>query len=95
MRTASTHSTQSTLVTTGYHYKPGALDPLESAAARLGTSAEALQERCEREAERCGDVAVAYLDAGVVAFRAGGEWRLRFPEGEVVRAILVPPGAVR
>jgi hypothetical protein len=72
-------STISIAPTAGHFYSPGALEPLDRAAARLGNDPEALRELCEVAAERCGDVAVAYLEAGVVAFNTDGCWRFRLP----------------
>jgi hypothetical protein len=65
--------------TTGYLYSPGALQSLERAAVRLAVPAERLEASCEREAERCGDVAVAHLGRGVVAIKHGDAWKFRFP----------------
>jgi hypothetical protein len=65
--------------TAGHFYSPGALDSLEGAAVRLGEDQERLRERCELAAEQCGDVAVAQLDGGVVAFKTEGSWRFRLP----------------
>jgi hypothetical protein len=82
-------STISTAPTAGHFYSPGALETLEQAAARLGDDPEALRRRCELAAERCGDVAVAYLEAGVVAFSTDGVWRFRLP---VSMGIAAPQG---
>ncbi len=65
--------------TPGYHYEPGALVSLEQAADRLALDRERLRECCEVAAERCGDIAVAHLEAGVVAIESGGRWRFRLP----------------
>lgn len=69
----------STAPTAGHFYAPGVLLPLEAAAARLGAGPQDLRARCERLAERCGDLAVAQLDDGVVGFEVRGAWRFRFP----------------
>jgi hypothetical protein len=65
--------------TEGHFYTPGALESLERAAARLGCAPEPLRADCERRAEHCGNVAVAHLDGGVVAFKCGEAWRFRLP----------------
>jgi hypothetical protein len=78
MRNTS-ESTISTATTAGHFYSPGTLETLEHAAARLGEDPERLRERCEAGAERCGDVAVAHLEGGVVGFNTDGSWRLRLP----------------
>jgi hypothetical protein len=54
---------------------------LERAAKRLGVSVDSLRDHCEQLAERCGDVAVAHLRDGAVAFNTGDDWRFRFPLG--------------
>ena len=52
-----------------------------SAAARLETTPVALRARCRRRARREGDEIVARLGAGVVAYKFGAHWRVRFVEG--------------
>jgi hypothetical protein len=79
MRKTIDNTTRATEPTAGHFYAPGSLDTLERAAARLGSEPEQLRVHCERVAERCGDVAVAHLAEGVVAFEADGCWRFRFP----------------
>jgi hypothetical protein len=69
-------------LTDGYQYLLGALETLEPAAIRLGLRPEQLRRKCDREAERCGDVAITHMDAGIVAFKTGGIWRFRFPIDE-------------
>jgi hypothetical protein len=54
-------------------------DTIESAAAKLGLDAEALRARCRRAARREGDTVVAKLGGGIVAFKFGKSWRIRFP----------------
>jgi hypothetical protein len=68
-----------TAPTAGHFYSPGGLETLERAAVRLGSDPEQLRQHCEHVAERCGDVAVAHVGAGVVAFKTEGGWRFRFP----------------
>lgn len=55
-------------------------ETIESAAPRLGVSAEALRLRCRRAARRAGSVVVAELGGGIVAFKFGRHWRVRFPQ---------------
>lgn len=50
----------------------------EDAAARLSTSPTALRARCRRRARKVGRDIVAHLGAGVVAFKFGRSWRIRF-----------------
>jgi hypothetical protein len=56
-----------------------AFESIASAARRLGVDAEGLRRRCHQVGERVGDYAVARLDGGVVAFKFGCYWRVRFP----------------
>jgi hypothetical protein len=56
-----------------------AFESIASAARRLGIDAGRLRQRCRREGERIGDCAVVCLGAGIVAFKFGGRWRIRFP----------------
>ena len=72
--------------TTGYFYRPGALDAIDVAARKLGIEAPALRTRCECIAERRGDVAVAHLPGGVVGIATGDVWRFRFPVGHALRS---------
>jgi hypothetical protein len=58
---------------------PPAFETIASAARRLGVDAVRLRERCLRNGERVGECIVALLDDGVVAFKFGGRWRVRFP----------------
>jgi hypothetical protein len=51
---------------------------IESAAVRLETTPIALRARCRRRARREGRETVARLGAGVVAYKFGAHWRLRF-----------------
>jgi hypothetical protein len=54
-------------------------DTVESAAVKLGLDANALRARCRRAAQRVGDAIVAQLGGGIVAFKFGKSWRVRFP----------------
>ncbi len=51
---------------------------IELAAVMLGTTQTALRARCRRNARREGREVVARLGAGVVGFKFGANWRLRF-----------------
>jgi hypothetical protein len=53
--------------------------PIERAAARLALTPVALRARCRRAARREGRNVVAHLGAGVVAYKLGRSWRVRFP----------------
>jgi len=53
--------------------------PIEEAAARLTLTPIALRARCRRAARREGRNVVAHLGAGVVAYKFGRSWRVRFP----------------
>jgi hypothetical protein len=53
--------------------------PIEEAAVRLALTPLALRARCRRAARREGRSIVAHLGAGVVAFKFGRSWRVRFP----------------
>jgi hypothetical protein len=55
------------------------LETIASAARRLGVEAAQLRKRCLRKGERVGDCVVALLEDGIVAFKFGGRWRVRFP----------------
>lgn len=54
-------------------------DTIETAAAKLDMAATALRARCRRAAVREGREIVAYLGAGIVAYKMGRSWRVRFP----------------
>jgi hypothetical protein len=58
---------------------------MASAAKRLGVDAAQLRKRCLRRGERAGDCIVALLEDGVVAFKFGGRWRVRFPRAAAHR----------
>jgi hypothetical protein len=51
---------------------------IELAAVMLGTTQTALRARCRRHARREGREVVARLGAGVVGFKFGANWRVRF-----------------
>jgi hypothetical protein len=53
---------------------------IEVAAKRLALGPTALRARCRRAARRVGDAIVANLGGGIVAFKFGRSWRVRFPE---------------
>jgi hypothetical protein len=53
-------------------------EPIELAAPKLGLAPEALRARCRRGAERIGGAIVAKLGGGIVAFKFGRSWRIRF-----------------
>jgi uncharacterized protein YcfJ len=54
-----------------------AFETLRAAARRLGVDVPTLRRRCVERGERVGDCIVALLDGGVVAFKFGGQWRVR------------------
>jgi hypothetical protein len=58
---------------------PPAFDTIESAAAKLGIDVDALRARCRRAQQRIGDTVPAHLGGGIVAFKFGRSWRVRFP----------------
>ena len=51
---------------------------IELAAVMLGTTQTVLRARCRRHARREGREVVARLGAGVVGFKFGANWRVRF-----------------
>ncbi len=53
---------------------------IAAAAVRLSISTTALRARCRRYARREGKDVVARLGAGIVAYKLGASWRVRFPE---------------
>ena len=54
-------------------------DTIETAAAKLDLAPEALRARCRRGATRVGNSTEAELGGGIVAFKFGRGWRVRFP----------------
>jgi hypothetical protein len=58
---------------------PPTFDSIESAAQKLGVEPAALRSRCRRAAHRAGDAIVSQLGGGIVAFKFGQTWRIRFP----------------
>lgn len=55
-------------------------ETIEAAALRLSTTPKALRARCRRGLTKKGDVLLAALGGGVVAFKFGRSWRVSFPE---------------
>ena len=51
---------------------------IDMAALMLSTTPTALRARCRRHARREGREVVARLGAGVVGFKFGANWRVRF-----------------
>jgi hypothetical protein len=51
---------------------------IDDAAKMLATTPVALRARCRRHARREGREVVARLGAGVVAYKFGSSWRVRF-----------------
>ena len=54
-------------------------ETIETAAAKLDMAPTALRARCRRAGRRVGDEVVARLGGGIVAFKFGRSWRVRFP----------------
>jgi hypothetical protein len=54
-----------------------AFETLRAAARRLGIDVATLRRRCVERGERVGECIVALLDDGIVAFKFGGQWRVR------------------
>ncbi len=54
---------------------------IDEAAPMLATTPTALRARCRRSARREGREVVARLGAGVVGFKFGRNWRVRFSAG--------------
>jgi hypothetical protein len=52
--------------------------PIEEAAVRLALTPVALRARCRRSARREGRIIAAHLGGGVVAYKLGRSWRVRF-----------------
>lgn len=57
-------------------------ESIESAAAKLGVSEEALRARCRRARRGKGVSTVAELGAGIRAVKFGRTWRIRFPQDD-------------
>ena len=92
MSTHSTDRTESSAPSTASDASPASLpaiaalrtspifETIESAAPKLGVAPGALRSRCQRAARRIGTAsAVAQLGGGIVAFKFGKTWRVRFP----------------
>ncbi len=58
---------------------PPIFETIESAAGKLDVEPAALRSRCRRAARRCAGASVAQLGGGIVAFKFGQTWRIRFP----------------
>jgi hypothetical protein len=56
-----------------------AFDTITNAAERLGIDPEALRARCRRAARRHAGAPIVPLGGGIVAFKFGSSWRIRFP----------------
>lgn len=56
-----------------------AFDDIDTAGAKLRVDSDALRARCRRAARRVGNTVVAELGGGIVAFKFGSSWRIRFP----------------
>lgn len=59
---------------------PTRMHTIEVAAARLSLDPNALRARCRRAGRRVGHEVIAHLGGGIVAFKFGRSWRVRFPE---------------
>jgi len=55
--------------------------PIDEAAPRLSLTPLALRARCRRAARRDGRVISAHLGGGIVAYKFGRSWRVRFAPG--------------
>jgi hypothetical protein len=54
-------------------------DTIEMAAVKLHLDDDALRARCRRAARKTSTGIVADLGGGIVAFKFGTSWRVRFP----------------
>jgi hypothetical protein len=54
-------------------------ETIESAANKLGVECAALRSRCRRAAQIAAGAKVVHLGGGIVAFKFGQTWRIRFP----------------
>ena len=63
---------------TSRHREGPELLTVDAAAVLLSTTPVALRARCRRHARREGREVVARLGAGVVAYKFGSSWRVRF-----------------
>lgn len=61
------------------HSPPRRYHDVAAAATTLGLGTDALRARCRRAAVREGGSIVAHLGGGIVAFRLGRTWRIKFP----------------
>jgi hypothetical protein len=55
------------------------LETIDTAAAKLAVAPDALRARCRRAARTVGNQIEANLGGGIVAFKFGRSWRVRFP----------------
>jgi len=55
-------------------------ETIRSASGKLGVEPASLRARCRREGERVCDCVVTLLEGGVVAFKFGRRWRVRFKQ---------------
>ena len=53
---------------------------IQDAAHRLSLTAEALEIRCRKCARKVGKEVQAHLFDGIVAFKFGRSWRVKFPK---------------
>jgi hypothetical protein len=60
---------------------PREYEDIDAAAARLATTPVALRARCRRGARREGKHVVAHLGPGIMAWKMGRAWRVRFSHG--------------
>lgn len=56
------------------------IEGIEAAASILQVEPNALRARCRRAARRTHQGVTADLGGGIVAFKFGRSWRVRFPE---------------
>lgn len=52
---------------------------VEQAACRMQLNANALRHRISRKARRDGKVISAHLGGGIMAYKVGRNWRIKFP----------------
>jgi len=64
--------------TAGAPSDPADYVTIDEAAPRLALTPLALRARCRRAARRDGRIVAAHLGGGVVAYKFGRSWRVRF-----------------